>query len=95
MALIEKIGRIARLLGIVGASLGSFVLSACNGKTSLDGKSDPTVEAEDTSGEEAAGDVAADDAARDPGADPQAEEAKHDDAGEEEPDTDLWEVICE
>jgi hypothetical protein len=86
MALIGKIGRIARLLGILGVSLGSLVISACSGKTELDGDADTGGEVED---------IRQDEASADGTEDVRGEEAQPRDITEEEPDTDLWEVICE
>ncbi|MFH1438616.1 MAG: hypothetical protein ABIJ56_23105 [Pseudomonadota bacterium] len=85
MALIDKLGRLARLAGILGLSLGSLIVSACNGGTKLDGESD---------GAEDVGD-AAEDSVEDVDSDARDEEVTPGDAAEEEPDTDLWEVICE
>ena len=89
MALIDKLGRIARLLGIVGVSLGTLVISACNGKTELDGDSDTEEGVEDVRQDEASTDGAEDVRQEDI----RSEEAQ--DLTDEGPDTDLWEVICE
>jgi hypothetical protein len=85
MALFDKMGRLASLAGIVAFSLGSLVVSACSGKTRMDGESDLT--------EEETAD-AEDDSGLDAPLDPPADEAASDDAPEE-PDTDMWEELCE
>ena len=84
MALFDKLGRIARLAGIVGISLGSLVLSACGSSTKLDGHSDTTEEGPPDTAE----------GETDAPADPPTEEVLPDDVPEE-PDTDMWEQICE
>ncbi len=92
MALVKKIGRIARLAGIIGVSVGSMILSACGAKEKAPGRvSDETAEA-------------AKDAGHDTGTDDDADSKKPrenrrritapDDAGSD-PDTDLWNIICE
>jgi hypothetical protein len=84
MSLFDRLGRLARLAGIVGISLGSLVIAACGGSTKLDGDSDMTEEGPpDTAEGEADAPV-----------DPPAEEVVPDDVPEE-PDTDMWEQICE
>ena len=76
MALFDKLGRWASLAGIVAFSLGSLVVSACSGKTRMDGATD--LSEEETADAE--------------GDEPAAEEP---DDVTEEPDTDMWEQICE
>lgn len=85
MALFDKLGRWANLAGIVAFSLGSLVVSACSGKTRTDGETDLT--------EEETVDVESEEPAVDAPLDPPAEEAPDDVM--EEPDTDMWEQICE
>ena len=88
MALVKKIGRMARLAGIIGVSLGSMILAACGGKEKAPGQvPDKTAEP-----------------AKDAGLDIEADSKQTrenrrrttapDDAGTD-PDTDLWNIICE
>jgi hypothetical protein len=80
MAFVDRLRRLASLLGIVGLSLGSLVVSACGGSTGQDGQADSTDDSVDVAGDA--------DAAVDPVTEPEEDVA-------EDPDTDLWDVICE
>ncbi len=86
MALFDKLGRLANLAGIVAFSLGSLVISACSGKTRTDGETDLT--------EEETADVEEEEPSVDAPVDPPAEEAAPEDVLEE-PDTDMWDQVCE
>ncbi len=91
MAFFDKIGRLIRLGGIIGLSLGSFLVSACT-----DGSSPGANDNHDQheGGVEDAGVDASADASLDAGTDASEVEAgTHYDA--EPPDADLWDVICE
>jgi hypothetical protein len=42
MTTIKRLGKLARLLGVVGISLGSFLIAACEGTSKPDGDADAT-----------------------------------------------------
>ncbi len=79
MGVFRKLGRLAQLGGIVGLALGSLALTVCGGRTG-----DPSVDA-------ASSDAATLDAGVDAAADPDGAL----DGSSEQPDAQLWDVICE
>lgn len=79
MDLLDKMGRLAKLCGIVGIALGSVAVAACGGRTG---------DAQDgATSQDAATLDAGVDATSDPDATP--------DGSTEQLDAQLWDVICE
>ncbi|MFH1434899.1 MAG: hypothetical protein ABIJ56_04190 [Pseudomonadota bacterium] len=92
MALAKKIGRIARLAGLIGLSVGSMILSACGAKEKAPGQvPDRTAGPAKEAGHDTGTDDDAD--SKDPRENRRRITAP-DDAGSD-PDTDLWNIICE
>ncbi len=80
MELLDKLGRLAKLGGILGIALGSFALVVCGGRTG-----DPQTDG--ATNQDAAPLDAGVDATSNPDADP--------DGSSEQLDAQLWDVICE
>lgn len=91
MAYFDKIGRLVKLVGILGLSAGSLFVSACGGRSAgsenhnndfsdgsfLDAELDANLDAEVDAGEDAS----------------LTDADMHNDG--EPPDAELWDVICE
>jgi hypothetical protein len=82
MAILEKLGRVARLTGIVGLAVGSLVISVCS-RAPHEGRPPDGSTADAAVGVDAASDAGLVDGG-DPG-----------DGGGEHPDARLWDVLCE
>jgi len=91
MAYFDKIGRLVKLLGILGLSAGSLLVSACGGRSAGSGNDNNDF----SDGSTLDGEVDANlDAEVDAGEDASFKDADiHHDA--EPPDAKLWDVICE
>jgi len=79
MKVFERLGRLAKLGGIVGLALGSLALTVCGGRT----------------GDRQDGAVSQDAASSDAGVDAMSDPDAAQDGSSEQLDAQLWDVICE
>ncbi len=79
MAVFQKLGRLVQLGGIVGIAVGSLLLTVCGGRT----------------GDRVDGASSLDAAPLDAGVDATSEHDAGNDGSTEQPDAQLWDVICE